>query len=433
MNAIATLAAKDLKLLLRDKGGLFFTFVFPIIYAVFFGSIFYQTAGDQKSRAVPVYVADEDQSPRSAALIDVMKKSGELNVELTTRSKGVDSVRQGMRSVCIVIPEGYGEARAKMFSGEPMTLQIAADPARAAESGMVTGLLNKYLFLSMKDSFTDPREMQEQLRAARRALEDEKDLDPAYATALNVLFNGLDVFAQTLPPPASQASSGPAGGGGAQWEPFRLEKIELSLQREGPRNFYAVSFPQGIIWGILGCTASFGVGLVMERTRGTLRRIQTTPVAVASILAARSLACLITVIAVCTLLLIFARAFFDVVPSSIGLLALAVVCVGLAFVGLMMLLANFGKNENSASGLCWGILTLLAMIGGGMVPINVMPGWMQQLGSVSPVKWAIIAVEGGLWREYTLTEMLRPCGLLLAFGVGAFTAGSLLATRWSRV
>lgn len=431
MNAILTLAAKDLKLLLRDKGGLFFTFVFPIIYAVFFGSIFNTSAGDLKSRAVPVFLVDEDQTPRSAALVKLMRESGELGVAMTTRDEGLNLVRQGRRSVCIIIPKGYGEARSKMFGGRPVTLQIAADPARAAESGMVSGLLNKYLFLGMKDAFTDPRELQDQIREARRALDDETEIEPAYASALNVLFNGLDVFARMLPAPASQPATAPAAGGFA-WEPIRLEQIELSVQREGPRNFYAVSFPQGIIWGILGCTASFGVGLVMERTRGTLRRIHTTPVAPASILAARSLACLATVLAVCTLLLIFARLFFGVVPSNIGFLAIAVVCVGFGFVGLMMLLSNFGKNENSASGLCWGILTLLAMIGGGMVPMYVMPVWMQQIGSVSPVKWAIMAVEGGLWREFTAAEMVRPCAFLIAFGVGTFVAGSLLAARRSR-
>jgi ABC-2 type transport system permease protein len=431
MNAILTLAAKDLKLLLRDKGGLFFTFVFPMIYAVFFGSIFNRSAGDLTSRAVPVFVVDEDQTPRSAALVKLMSDSGELDVAMTSRSEGVDLVRQGRRSVCVIVPKGYGEARSKMFGGRPITLQIAADPARAAETGMVSGLLNKYLFLGMKDAFTDPHELQDQIKQARRVLDKDTDIEPAYASALNVLFNGLEVFARTLPAPASQSTTAPAGGRFA-WEPVRLEKIDLSVQREGPRNFYAVSFPQGIIWGILGCTASFGVGLVMERTRGTLRRIHTTPVAPASVLAARSLACLATVVAVCTLLLIFARLFFHVVPSSIGLLAIAVICVGFAFVGLMMLLANFGKNENSASGLCWGILTLLAMIGGGMVPMYVMPPWMQQIGSVSPVKWAIMAVEGGLWREFTAAEMIRPCGYLIAFGVGTFLAGSFLAARRSR-
>jgi ABC-type transport system involved in cytochrome c biogenesis permease component len=40
MIAIWTLAVKDLRILLRDKAGFFFTFFYPILIAVFMGVIF---------------------------------------------------------------------------------------------------------------------------------------------------------------------------------------------------------------------------------------------------------------------------------------------------------------------------------------------------------------------------------------------------------
>ncbi len=39
-NAIVALAKKDLLLLVRDKAGLFFALGFPLVMAVFFGTIF---------------------------------------------------------------------------------------------------------------------------------------------------------------------------------------------------------------------------------------------------------------------------------------------------------------------------------------------------------------------------------------------------------
>ena len=39
MNQILTVALKDLALLRRDKMGLFWIFIFPLIYAVFFGAL----------------------------------------------------------------------------------------------------------------------------------------------------------------------------------------------------------------------------------------------------------------------------------------------------------------------------------------------------------------------------------------------------------
>ncbi len=437
MQTILTLVAKDLRLLFRDKGGVFFTFVFPLVYAIFFGSIFNNMAGDYKSRPTPLLLVDEDNTAQSAAMVRSLSDAPELSVIKTTREDGVNRVRKGEKPVCVVIPKGFGESRARMFGGNPLTLQVASDPARAAEAGMVSGLLNKYVFLSLKDSFTDPAALREHVAAAREMLRTAPDEDAKSVAALEALFGGLDLFANLMPatpasPPSSQTTTARAKSPTAEWEPLRLEKLDITIKRDGPRNFYAVSFPQGLLWGILGCTASFGVGIVMERTRGTLRRLRMSPAGPGHILAARTIACLVTLFLISIFMLTFAWLVFKVVPNSLALLALAVACVGLAFVGLTMLLSNFGRNENSAAGLCWGILTILAMLGGGMVPLNVMPGWMQTLGSVSPVKWGIMAVEGALWRNYTLAEMARPCGFLLGFAVVLFALGTAINRRMAR-
>ncbi|MBU0717617.1 MAG: ABC transporter permease, partial [Planctomycetes bacterium] len=76
-----------------------------------------------------------------------------------------------------------------------------------------------------------------------------------------------------------------------------------------------------------------------------------------------------------------------------------------------------------AGGIGWAVLLIMAMLGGGMVPLIVMPGWMQTLSHVSPVKWAIVAMEGAIWRNFTLPEMLFPCGILLGVGVVCFAIG----------
>lgn len=66
---------------------------------------------------------------------------------------------------------------------------------------------------------------------------------------------------------------------------------------------------------------------------------------------------------------------------------------------------------------------ILAMIGGGTIPLFVMPPLMQTMSGISPFKWAILAVEGAIWRGFTPREMLLPCGILLALGAVCFTIG----------
>jgi ABC-2 type transport system permease protein len=45
------------------------------------------------------------------------------------------------------------------------------------------------------------------------------------------------------------------------------------------------------------------------------------------------------------------------------------------------------------------------------------------IGNASPVKWAILGIEGAIWRGFSLSEMLLPCAILLGFGAICFAIG----------
>ena len=179
----------------------------------------------------------------------------------------------------------------------------------------------------------------------------------------------------------------------------------------------------------MGCAAGFGVSLVSERTGGTMTRLRVAPIGRWHIVLGKALACLITTLAVSTVLLLLAWLAFGVRPVSPGMLALAVLALALCFVGVMMLLAVIGKTEAAASGIGWACLLTLAMIGGGAIPLAFMPPWLREIGHVSPVKWGILAIEGGLWRGLTFVEMLLPLGVLLGIGMATFTIGAVVFAR----
>ena len=180
----------------------------------------------------------------------------------------------------------------------------------------------------------------------------------------------------------------------------------------------------------MGCAAGFAISLVDERTKGTLVRLRIAPIGRMHILAGKALACGLTTIAAPTVLLLLAVVAFGVRPDSWPLLGVAVVCVALCFVGIMMLLSVLGKTERSAAGIGWAVLIVIAMIGGGTIPLAFMPPWMQPLSHLSPVKWSILAMEGAIWRNFSAAELALPCGILVAVGLLCFTIGTR-AFRWS--
>lgn len=108
------------------------------------------------------------------------------------------------------------------------------------------------------------------------------------------------------------------------------------------------------------------------------------------------------------------------------MLTAVIVSVAVCFTGIMMLLSVLGRTERSVGGIGWSVMIVLAMFGGGMIPMVFMPKWMISLGSFSPVKWAILAFEGAIWRGFTPSEMMMPLAILIGTGLFAFAAGTIV-------
>ena len=414
MKQIIALALKDLRLMPRNKGGMFFTFAWPIVLMVLFGFAFGGRGADDEPAKVRIAVVDDDRSPGSAAFLKTLEASFDLTP--MTRTEAEDAVRLGQRSGYIVVVAGFGAAAERMFYGAPKEIVLGVDPARIAEAGMIEGLLMKHAATDMQKMFTDPAAT---TRMADKALA-EMPADPALApqvAPVRRFLGELKTFAGT---PASQGAPGTAQG---EWQPLKVTAKAVARERRGPENAFDITFPQGIVWGLIGCVMTFGISLVTERTHGTLVRLRMAPLTRAQILGGKALACFVSIMLVEVILLAVAFGF-GVRPSSMAMLTLAGVSAAVCFVGFMMLVASLGKTEQTASGAGWAILMPLSMLGGAMVPQFVMPQWMQTAGMVSPIRWVILAIEGGIWRRFTLNEMLLPCAILVSVGIVCFIAGT---------
>jgi linearmycin/streptolysin S transport system permease protein len=433
MHQIFTLAGKDLKLMYRDKSGLFFTFFFPIIVAVLFGSIF--GSGGDGTRTMNILVVDEDSTAASVKFIQTLDDASEINVIPTDRLTAIDNVRRGKRVAFLAIKEGFGEASEQMFYGDPPAVEIGVDPSRKAEAAMLQGILMKYGSQRFQELFSNPEKMLGNLDVAKQAVKSDTSMSPEWKDNLGTFFGDMDRFfekeeelnAQIVDANADSLASDE--GSGNAFQPLIIEQTDVSIVKTGPKNAFAVTFPQGILWGIIGVAAAFGVSIVVERTQGTMQRLRIAPVSIDAILAGKALACFTAIIAVSIILLLLAFLVFKVPVSSFGLLTMAVISSALCFTGIMMLLSVMGKTERAVGGIGWAVMLTMSMIGGGMVPLMFMPSWMKMVGVVSPVKWAIVSLEGALWRGFSFVEMAQPCGVLLAIGIVTFSIGVMVIRK----
>jgi len=204
---------------------------------------------------------------------------------------------------------------------------------------------------------------------------------------------------------------------------------ELTLESAAPPNGWMLVLPAALLWGLMGCAAAFAVSMVAERTRGTLVRLHASPVRRRTILAGKALACVVACVADAVVLLVLARFTLGVSPASLAGLVIALASVVCCFAGITMALAVTGRTEQAVAGAGWSTLIVMAMLGGGMVPLSAMPAWLVSVSDVSPVKWGIVALERAIWRGFSWTELLIPCAVLLGVGAVAYALGALLFAR----
>ena len=424
MNKIVAMAAKDIHILFRDKLGFFFTVFFPLMMAIFFGAMFAGLARGPAS--IPVALVDEDRTAGSERFIGRLEAAGGLAIQQIAHEQALDQVRRGETAVLITLRPGFGTALENPFRSTPQ-VGLAVDPTQFAAAGMTRGILLEAAGAELQAFMSDGERMQATNDQNSQLIEQFAPPSPARDDLLNFIDLTSRVPSLIEQLGLNDATTDAVTGGFGP--PLEIEQTQVQAQRRGPTNAYATSFAQAMLWTLIGGSVSFSMSIAIERSRGTLMRLLVSPITNRHLLAAKGLACLVTILFTSSALITLGITVFDVTPTSYPLLALALLCGAICFCGIMMALSVIGRTEQAAAGIGWGLSLPFSMLGGGMVPLFLMPEWMQRLANISPMKWTLTAYEGAIWRGFTLTEMLLPCAVLVLIGIVAFSIGAR-RLRW---
>ncbi len=216
MRAPLSIALKDLRQLSRDKANAFFTFVFPLLLALFFGFVF-KGGGGGGGSAIDVALVNLDGGPASVAFAADLAADPALKVHtVATREEGETLVRKGAAGACIIIPDGFEERTGGLFTGSGLELTAVVDPRRTAEGGLLTGKLNEIAFRQLSRGFADPELMDKNLANARRDIERNPSLSAGQKFLFGAFFSSAGALSRGL---AAQGDGGapadPADAGAA--------------------------------------------------------------------------------------------------------------------------------------------------------------------------------------------------------------------------
>lgn len=136
MTTALFIALKDLRLLVRDRMALFWTLFFPVIFALFIGSVLSSSVSRDDAR-LPVALLDEARNEASGRLKRALAEGKGLSLEEVRDPRVArDAVERGSQLAYVRIPTGFPGAA---------ELELGLDPSRTAEGAMVKGAVGAAL------------------------------------------------------------------------------------------------------------------------------------------------------------------------------------------------------------------------------------------------------------------------------------------------
>jgi ABC-2 type transport system permease protein len=420
---------KDLLILVRSRAEMLVLFLMPLAFILPIS--FALGSGDgygigRSNQMVRLPVVNLDGGPHAQVLMSAVGESLRLEIEFDAvfiRQLALDKdpacapvmqanddapilssaacsdkaaramLQRGWRSAILIIPAGFSQA---VDDGEQAAVELLYDPtadsiAMQQIEGVVRGATIKV-------------SLQNQVGRGLAQLNDLTLFAPP-----NVRQTVEEQPAQSLAPARNPA--------------LRLVKVAPENYRANRTpDTYQQTIPGYAVMYVFFIVTTLSASIHQEKVHGTFRRLLTTPVGRAEMLAGKMLATMTVGLVQVIVLFIVGAVFFrlGLGRDPIAFLLLTVVLVATA--AAIGLAVSTTRMRGAGVG---ALLVISAVIGGCMFPLDLMPAFLRNLSYIVPHSWALIGYQNLLVRDQGIQEVMPQIGALLGFALLFF----LIAVR----
>jgi len=369
LSRILALIRKEFLHIFRNRRTLVVMFMMPIIQLVLLG---YAATTDIEHLSTAVF--DSDKSSASRELIDAYKASSYFDIVNYVESEPeleylIDSsqVRAGL-----LIPPGYGE---KINAGEQAQIAFVIDGSDPSVASTI---------LSASQSVGQAQSM--------RIMERTTGLDP-----------------DTMP--------------GVQVRPRVWYNPEMKSA-----NFMIPGITGMILYFLTALFTSMSI--VREREQGTIEQLIVTPVKSLELIIAKVVPYVfIAFFDVLEVLAIGVFWFGVPIRGSLGLLLALSALFLLTSLGIGIFISSIANSQQEAMLLAFLTMFPSIFLGGFFFPIEAMPGWLQAITYIVPLRYMLIVIRGIILKGVGLRILTQEVIALALFGIGIML---LAATRFRK-
>ena len=192
-------------------------------------------------------------------------------------------------------------------------------------------------------------------------------------------------------------------------------------QSAAPASFNAFSqavVGNGVLFILLNCVMSGGMGLVQEKRRHTLDRLMASPMSRGTIVLGKVVGLYLVGLLQAAVIFGFGLLMGVSLGDVLGtvLVTMVFIMVGCSL-GLMI--AALARREENVQLIGAPVSMVMTALGGGLFPYGMSPAWMQKIALLFPTGWAMQAYHKLLWEgrgwESVLVNLLVLAGFAAVF------------------
>lgn len=385
---------KEFLLLLRDIPGLIILFLMPVLL-IFVVTLAQENALKSQNSGTQILFVDESHSPFSAKLLTTLDSSGFFYPVPETAQLPINRLQtktligQGEYKFGIIIP--------------------------ASDSAIIL-LIDPTLQEQYKNSVTNALTY---LIKSTQAKEAMNDIVGSLPGNMNNIIRGMITEKMQQLPPVTQSYA-------------LREKSAIEP------NVIQNNVPGFILFAMFFIVIPLAGSLITEKNEGSFQRLRSLPVSLSFVLGGKVLAYLAVCLLQFILMLIIGTWVF---PTFFGLphlelgqqylaIAVATIAASLAAIGFGIIVGAAASTHNQAALFGSVMVVLLGIISGTFLPIHIMPGFIQYLSYLSPIRWGIDNYLNLFIREGNIISILpNTILLILFFGFAMISSIAIFAKR----
>ena len=411
MKKIFLIGWKDVKLVFRDRTALLFMLVAPFALTLGMGLITGNLGSKNTSviSDIPVVIVNQDGGTLGNTLVEVFQSddlAALVDVELSDDPDYARThVNDDESAAAVIIPAGFTKsiipAEGSTQAGEPVKIEIYANPTRPTSSGFIQTIVTAFL---------------SQVEAGRVGAE---------VTITQLIEYGLiqpqDAASYTEKIGAAQATLSTSQSA------ILVEGVTPSGE-EVEFNAMAYLAPGYALLFLMYTATNAGRMLLVEKRQGTLPRLLVSPTTAAQVLTGKMIGSYMTGMLQMLILIIASSILFQLKwgdPFAVVILVLASV---FGAVGWGMLLSALIKTPGQAASVGSALMLTFGILGGSFFDLGALPEWVQTIAKITPNFWgqdgfmslALGVGLGGIW---------KPLLALTIMGLVLFIVSSQLFKR----